>query len=111
MNAKSDYAARLVNDLLCKLGWHLYLVRCWPVETEEQVAIQYRSDAMGCSRCVLCDSLKLTKWLKQHATAKGAYNDFCGFLDKKTERAAPLQQAELSLGAESPAIVRRSMLP
>lgn len=111
MNAKSSCAAAALNDVMARMGWHRYGVRCWPVDMPDQVVVQYRSDAHGDLRAVQCDALRLARWLDGHALAQGAYATFCGFLDMKEERPEPVRQAELDLGEDAPSIVRRSMMP
>lgn len=111
-NAISLAAAAEFNDMFAKLGWQHHGFRAYPCELRESVVIQYKSATWGDRRTVICDSVRLALWLKNHAVAFGGRTKFEAILDQKSERPAPpLSQGELNLGREASPLVRASMSP
>lgn len=108
MDAKSVAAARALGDVFSKLMWHRHGVHALPLDKPTEVAIQYRSDALGCVRIVTCDAAGLARWLRQNAVMQGGWARFCGILDKKPEHNKVIQQ---ELPMDLPRVAQHSMIP
>lgn len=108
MDAKSEAAARTLGDVFAKLMWHRHGVHALPMDKPTEVAIQYRSDALGCVRIVICDAAGLGRWLAKNAMTQGGWARFLDVLDKKPEHNKAIQQ---ELPMEMPRVAKQSMLP
>lgn len=108
---KSSLAARELGDIFAKMGWVRRGIFAWGVEEPSSVAVQYKSAALGQRRVVLCDPLKLLRWLSDHVERPGAWADLLAILDRKPERIARLVQEPLFHDSSLPPAVRVSMSP
>lgn len=108
---KSTIAARELGDIFAKVGWVRRGIFAWGVDDPTRVAVQYKSEALGERRVVLCEPLGLLKWLREHVERPGAWRDLLAILDRKPERLAQVHQQTLFPAAELAPVVQRSMNP
>lgn len=107
-NAKSVAAAQQLGDIFSRLQWHRRGLYVTAVSEPTKVALQYKSEQLGCFRVVICDPIALMRWLRAHASQQGAWVLFLSILDRKEERRAPARQELLPLGDLSP-VAQRSL--
>lgn len=108
---KSTLAARELGDIFAKMGWVRRGIFAWGVSDPTRVAVQYKSDALGQRRVVLCDPTGLLRWLSAHVERPGAWSDLLAILDRKPERMDRLVQEPLFPNGSLPPAVRLSMTP
>lgn len=108
---KSTLAARDLGDIFAKMGWVRRGIFAWALDDPTRVAVQYKSEALGQRRVVLCEPTGLLRWLSAHVERPGAWADLLSILDRKPERVARLVQEPLFPDAALPPAVRYSMSP
>lgn len=107
LDAKSFCAANALQTLFAKRAWHGFLAT--PTSQADVVCVQYKSEALGEKRVVECKAMALANWMKAHANERGFRAMFEEILDRKPERATPVQQ-QLFPPDGPPDIVRQSMM-
>ena len=108
---KSTLSARDLGDIFAKMGWVRRGIFAWGVDDPTRVAVQYKSEALGQRRVVLCEPAGLLRWLSEHVERPGAWQQLLAILDRKPERIARLTQEPLFPDSSLPPAVRYSMSP
>ena len=108
---KSTLAARELGDIFAKMGWVRRGIFAWGVSDPTRVAVQYKSDALGQNRVVLCDPIRLLSWLRENVERPAAWSKLLAILDRKPERVDKLVQQPLFPADSLPPAVRHSMAP
>lgn len=108
---QSINAAARLNDLFVRLRWHKYGLYAYPTRKPIEVIIQYKSDTLGDTRSVICDSLKLEMWLHKNHATYGVIAKLFALLDRKPDSPTSAEQPPLFPASELDPVVKRSMNP
>lgn len=80
-NAKSNYAAQLLNDIFAKRQWHRHgKIHVYPTENEHTVHIQW--SCQGAAEIVEAAPLALLRWLEK---APRRWADLADILTRKLQ--------------------------